>query len=128
MNENQKREIYYEYQLLVQHIQQMQQTLEQISQQMMALRVLKNNLVDLKDSSGETFIPLGHGVFVKGSLTDSSKVLMNVGSDVCVEKSNEEAQSIVEIQVGEIMKVVESLDEEIGKSAEKLQELEDKLR
>ncbi|HLD11087.1 MAG TPA: prefoldin subunit alpha [Candidatus Nanoarchaeia archaeon] len=128
MNENQKKEIYFEYQLLTQHVQQMQQTLEQISQEMLALRILKNNLIELKGNKGETFIPLGHGVFVKGNLNDSYNVFMNVGSDICIEKTNEEAQKIIETQVNEVVKVIENLDEEIGKSAEKLQELEEKLR
>ncbi len=50
----------------------------------------------------EILIPLGGGVFVKGSAPPPSQVLLGIGAEVVIEKSREEALSFVEERLKEM--------------------------
>ncbi len=50
----------------------------------------------------EILIPLGGGVFVKGTAAPPSQVLLGIGADIVVERSKEEALSFVEERLKEM--------------------------
>jgi len=130
MNENKVKEKYMEYQLLMQQFQQLQENIGALEKHILELRVLDDNLSSLsKTKAGEeTLMPLGSGIFVKGELKDNSNVVMNVGGGVCVEKSVDEAKDTVSIQLSDVTNVFTELQEEIMKTSEKLQSLQDEFK
>ena len=130
MNENKVKEKYMEYQLLMQQFQQLQENISALEKHIFELRALDDNLSSLsKTKAGEeTLMPLGSGIFVKGELKDNSNVVMNVGGGVCVEKSVDEAKDTVSIQLSDVTNVFTELQEEIMKTSEKLQSLQDEFK
>ena len=104
MTEEIYREKYEQLQLLDQQIQHTQQQLERIDQQIAKLSELKRNLDQIKKSNGdeELFIPVGPGIFVRAQLQKSDSVLLNVGADVCVEKSFDETKTYIDSQIKDI--------------------------
>jgi prefoldin alpha subunit len=68
-----------------------------------------------KDS--EILIPIGGGNFLNGSLTDVSKVLVDIGAGFMVEKSVDEAVKKIE----ERLQKVQGNQEQLVKIAQKLQ-------
>ena|SRR3989344_1989539 len=125
MEENFK-EKYFEYQMLVQQLQQLQQNSNALDKHINDLVILQNNLGTISETKkdNETLIPLGSGIFLKGELKENSKVIMNVGSNVAVEKSVDDAQNTVASQLKEVSNVLDQIKEEINNTTESLKLLE----
>ncbi|MCL4436762.1 MAG: prefoldin subunit alpha [Thaumarchaeota archaeon] len=58
----------------------------------------------------DILIPLGGGVFVKGTAPPPSQVLLGIGADIVVEKSREEALSFVEERLKEMENALAGLE------------------
>ncbi|MBS3159636.1 prefoldin subunit alpha [Candidatus Woesearchaeota archaeon] len=127
---NEKKELYLEYQLLTKEVQEMENTIVNINEHIITLKNLKDNLIELKKikKNTETLIPLGKGVFFKGSFSDANNVIMNIGANICIEKTNIEAQKTIEEQMRELLVFVDNIDKELSNSFQKLNELEERLR
>ncbi len=61
-------------------------------------------------ASTEILIPLGGGVFVKGTALPPSQVLLGIGADVVVERSREEALSFVEERLKEMENALSGIE------------------
>lgn len=86
-------------------MQELSQRLEFLQKQ---IQVLEHQLSELKevgdsigaiDANEEILFPLGAGVYIKGKLVSSDKVVMNVGRGVVVEKKAEDALALVSEQI-----------------------------
>jgi prefoldin alpha subunit len=91
----------------------------------MEFNTLKESLDDLKNSKKDTkmFSPLGSGVFIKSEIKDTENVLVNIGSNVAIERPIPESKKLVENQIKELstfLKTMESDLEEKMKQANKL--------
>ncbi len=114
-----------EIQEKVEYFQMMQQQLEQLTQH---VEMLQQHMVELDDSRGaitdlqtvdlqsELLAPIANGIFVKGTLMDREKLLVNVGSGAVVEKSVAEVITLLDTQkrdlqlrIGEAQEVVTQL-------------------
>jgi prefoldin alpha subunit len=108
---------------LGQRLNFLQQQLSQLTHQ---LEELQNVLVGIESVCGadvgeEILVPLGAGVFAKANLQDSSKILMNVGSQVVVEKTVKGAAELVAEQVEELKKIKEKMDRELASLSSQMQ-------
>lgn len=130
INKERLKESYMEYQLLMQQLQQLQQNTSALEKHIVDLRNLNENLASLNQSEvdTETLMPLGSGIFVKGSLRDNNKVLMNVGSNVCIEKGIDEAKETVSKQLEEVTNVIIQLQHEIQSTTTRLSQLQKELQ
>ena len=73
-------------------------------------------------------MPLGSGIFVKGELKDNNNLIMNVGSNICVEKTVDEGKETISKQLNDISGVFEQLQIEIQRTTERLQELQNEFK
>ncbi|MDD5332027.1 MAG: prefoldin subunit alpha [Candidatus Nanoarchaeia archaeon] len=106
-------------------IQQLQQQLQIIEQQFIELSILKDALDEIKNSDKkDSLIPIGPGVFVKGKLEDKSKVIMNIGSDIFMEKNIDEAKELIEKQLKETKEVALELEDELNHQLSHIQGIE----
>lgn len=130
MNKEQIQERYTEYQYLVQQLQQLQQNMSAFEKHVLELNSLNDNLGSLKNVglNSETLMPFGNGIFVKAELKDNQNVVMNVGNNVCVDKTVDEARSLVDKQLEEVKSVVEQLQTEIGNTMTRLHELQHEIQ
>lgn len=106
---------YVEYKMIEQQVKQMQEQLEKFETQSVELHNVKQYLDDLQAApkGTEILVPLTNGIFVKTNLIDAESLVVNVGSNVAVRKTNTQTRAMVQEQIHEIekykMKVLENL-------------------
>ncbi|MBS3167824.1 prefoldin subunit alpha [Candidatus Woesearchaeota archaeon] len=127
---NQMQHKYMEFQMLMQQLQQLEQNSENIEKHINDLMKLNENLDVISNTKKDTesLIPLGNGIFLKGSLNDNQSVVMNVGSNLCVEKSLHEAKQTVNIQMQEVSDFMIQLKTEINNTRNKLMQLQKEIQ
>lgn len=116
----------YEYQLMSQQMQQLQQTFNTMNKHRDELRRLESNLQDLsKLKGGETsMIPLGSGIYIKGKVEKSDNVYMNVGSGVVLQKSYDSALDTIRKQLAEVDGFAIQVEQNIQQVSIRIQELQ----
>lgn len=117
MQEDNKEMKMYEYQFMMQHVKQMEMQMNELQQQVVELQTLKDNLDELQNLKGKEdgLFSFGGGLFVKGKIENSSEVVVNVGSGVCVTKTVNQAKELIDKQVAQLRDVVMEIQNEIKK-------------
>ena len=101
----------YEQQMLQQQIQQTNEHYAYMEKHLIDLQRLGESLSGLEnvEEGKEMLVPLGSGIFFKTHASNDSKIVMGVGSNVCVEKSLSEAKQTVSEQIVEVEEVMNQL-------------------
>src|SRR3989344_6220769 len=132
MEEKEKKaqEMYMEFQMLDQHIKQLQKQLQAITQQLMEFESTSMSLEDLQKvpAGKEIFVPLSSGIFAKAEIKDTSELLVNVGANVVVQKDIASAKKLIANQVEEIRKLQKRMMEELEKMTGKAANIEEELQ
>jgi len=97
---------YMELQLLQQQAEQIAEYLEKLQLQQTELDTSIEALTELQKTKVNTEIlaPVANGIFLKAELKDNQKLVVNVGSEVTVEKSIPEVITLLEEQKEKIIK------------------------
>ena len=95
---------FMQLQMLDQQIRQVQQYLQTFDQQLVEIRNVIDSLKELgKLKKGDLIhAPIASGIFVKARLEDSKEVKVNVGNNIVVAKTIEQAVDMLERQGAEI--------------------------
>ncbi len=103
--ESEIKEKYMEFQMIQQHMQQITEHIEQMNQQALELEISANAIKELEktDIHTEFLAPLANGIFVKGELKENAKLIINVGSDVTVERTPAEVIALLHHQKQEVV-------------------------
>lgn len=103
--DNANNEQLMELQFLQQQLEQLSQQQEMIQQQLLDLEISRNALLEIKETKlgTELLTQVANGIFLKSKLADNGKLIVNVGSDVTVEKTIPEVVDMIKEQE-EIMK------------------------
>ncbi len=127
--ETKLKEKYAEFQMLEQSLAQLNQRKVAIENQMNEFISLQESLDSLKKSKKNSpmYSPLGSGVFIKSEIKDSQNVLVNIGSNIAIERSVEDSKELVENQMTELKGILIKLESEIGKGLKKGNELSTEL-
>ncbi|MBI4452173.1 prefoldin subunit alpha [Candidatus Woesearchaeota archaeon] len=128
--ETKGQEIYMEYKAVEEHIQQLQKQLEALTSHLVEMRSTSNSLEELaKTPKGkEIFVPISSGIFAKGSISDTSDLLVNIGANVVVTKDIASAKKLIQHQIDQMKNVHGKMLEELEKMAQKAAELEARLQ
>ncbi len=120
---------YLEYQFLQRVINQMHQKKAIIQNQINEFSGLMENLDNIKKSKKDSsmYAAIGSGVFVKAELKETNNVLVNIGSNVVIERSNEDSKKLVDNQLKELSNLSKKIDKEIESSIERSNVLEKEL-
>ena len=112
--EEQMKEKYMQFQTLQQQMEQVSQHLEQFNQQLAELDISIIAIQELgsAEKDNEILAPIADGIFFKGKLTDNQKLVVNVGSNVTVERT-----------IPEVIKLLEQQKEETGKRMQEADEV-----
>jgi len=102
------------------------QNIENLEKHIHDISKLDENLDSISKvkPENETLMALGSGIFMKGILKDNKKLIMNVGSGVCVEKTVEEARETVKKQLNEVSILSQQMKEQANAVIEVVQELQ----
>lgn len=129
MNKEELTQKIIEFQLLSQQIQQGQQQLNLISQQLNEIRALSGNIAGISDvrQNCDMYHNLGVGVYIKSKLEAVKKLLINVGSNVCVQKSPEETIKIISRQIEELENFLQNMERQLQNIAERAEALREEI-
>ena len=89
-----------QFRTLQQHSEQITEHIQQLHQQMFELDISTNAVKEIgsTDKDTEILAPLANGIFLKSTLQDNKKLIVNVGADTTVEKSGDEVVKLLESQ------------------------------
>ncbi len=104
--EKQLQQKYLQFQFLQQQIEQLSQQVEILNQQNAELEISLNAVKELGEvkKGNELLAPVAEGIFFKGELKDNQKLIVNVGSNVTVERTIPEVVKLLEEQKEELEK------------------------
>lgn len=77
---------------------------------------------------GDAMVPLGTAVYAKGRIDTAAKLLVEIGSDVAVERTPAEARAILEARRKDLEQAVEVLQKDIQTVAGMLQGIEAEMQ
>ena len=98
------REKFTEFQTIQQQLEQINQHLEQLQEQLSELEISINAIETIAETplQNEFLAPIANGIFVKAELANNNTLIVNVGSNVTVEKSIPETVELLKQQQIEI--------------------------
>src|SRR3989344_2380159 len=119
------QEKYMEFRLVQQQLQQLTGHVEQINQQAAELEISINAIKELEKTPLQTefLAPLANGIFVKGELKNNSNLIVNVGSNVTLERTPKEVIELLHKQRVEVVErtaEAEAIVEQLSAYAMKL--------
>ncbi|MFA5141714.1 MAG: prefoldin subunit alpha [Candidatus Woesearchaeota archaeon] len=102
-----QQEKYMQLQMLSQQLKATEQELHKLDQHHKIMIDTLEQLDNLKNAKAgsETFVPVCNGIFAKAELKDCSKLLVNVGAGVIVEKDIASTKKLVESQLEQLAQV-----------------------
>ena len=105
--------------------EQLQYQIELLNQSIAATQITGETIESLKNlqDGQEILLPLGNLAFVKAKLTDSSKVLVNVGASVVLEKEIDAAKDQIDQRIESLTKSQMQLRQGLQQIIQKLQQL-----
>jgi len=118
-----------EMQIMEGRLKQIDQQLEAIDQQINDDNKLIEHLEELKDTSkSDAVFPLGGGVFVKGSVDKTDKVLVNIGSKILAEKTIDESKELIEKRKEKLWSAKEELGKQMRDIVESMSNIEKEIQ
>ncbi|MBI2176080.1 prefoldin subunit alpha [Candidatus Woesearchaeota archaeon] len=132
-SQNKKDELlkdkYAELRLASVQIKQLQQQLEALDEKRQELGNAITSLDELKGSQkkAKMLAPVTEGMFISATLDSSEELIVNVGGNVCVRKTVEEAKGMLKEKQQEISGYQESMLEELNKLTDQAAGLEAEL-
>ncbi len=120
---------YMEMQYMQQHIAEYQKQLEQIDSQLKECDLIIEGLdyISKKKEGNELLVPISNGIFAKANLADNSSMIVNVGSNVAVEKNIDDTKVLIGQQKAEMEKGKLQIINVISSVTEQMQILEKDL-
>ena len=110
--EQQLQQKYLQFQMLQQQIEQTSQQLEVMAQQYAELEISQDALKQLKETpkNSEVLATIAPGIFIKTSLKDNQKLIINVGASTTAEKTVPQVIEMLEKQKKEMEKNITQSD------------------
>ncbi|MBM3291668.1 prefoldin subunit alpha [Candidatus Bathyarchaeota archaeon] len=121
--EEQLRRILYEYQLMENSVQILQQRFQILTSASSDLQISQQTLQDMKDlpNNNPILIPIGGGTFVQGKTGDLSTVVVGIGADISVEMKIEDAIKEINNRLEEVTKAKTSVEEQLSQILQQME-------
>ena len=127
--EEKLQKLYVEFQMLSQHIKQLEEKTTALNNQLMDLAVTNQSLEDMKKlkQGTEILVPLSNGIYTKAEIKDSKNVIVNVGSNVTTVKDIDSTKKLIEAQIEDVKNLHERLVNELQNNTSKAAILEEQI-
>lgn len=127
--EDQFRRLAYELQLMQGTAETLQQRLAVLQSAIADFTVAKESIAGLKEveEGAPILVPTGGGTFVNANLGDLSKILINIGADVSIDMSLDEAQEDIAGRLDEVQKASQAVQQQLGEILTQMQIRRDTL-
>ena len=117
-----------EERLLEEQLSDFQSRIEIISAQIQDHINASVTMNNLKNEQGhDALFPIGAQIYIRGTINDTSKVLIGLGAGISVEKTVEQASADLEARVSNMQKLLAGLRDEYSKTAERVNTLRSQL-
>lgn len=121
-----KQEEAMKFQVLDSELSQTQNFIQRIEEQLGEVTSLIENLEEFKklETGEEILFPIANGIFAQGTLNNNTKLKLNVGQGVIVEKTVDEASELVNEQLSNLQEqriAATKREEDIYKELEELE-------
>ena len=128
-NKTRLQERYVELQLLDEQMKEVQKHLQHFDQQIQDVIAVRQSLDELRNvrEGEESLVPIANGIFARAKLTNLRELLVNVGSNIVVAKSIDEAKKLLEQQSSEIQAIRTRIAAQLEKLATRAQALQEEL-
>ncbi len=106
-----------ELEMLKQQMGQLERQGQEANAKLMDVSAALQSLEDLgkADDKTEAFVPIGSGIFTKATLDGSGKVVVNVGSNIALEKPVSEARKMMEEMKTNYESMIKEVEDSMGK-------------
>jgi prefoldin alpha subunit len=130
MNDEKIKQLYMEMQVYQKQLKQFQEALENINNKEAEIAYIKESLTNLSDmkEGDDLLVPINNGIFVKAKLVETEKVLVNVGSDIVVQKDIPSTQTMMDKQLGEIKKYQKGIEADMQDVHDKMSKIEQEFK
>lgn len=120
---------YLEFQVIGARIKKIREHLDLIDQQCMELSFAVQGLDEFAQSQNgsEILVPVNSGIFARAELKDNKELVVNVGSDICVVKTVDEAKALLDNRLREVVGERNNFALELQRYGEMAQGLEKEL-
>jgi len=127
--EDQMRRLIYELQLMESSAGTLQQRLSILQNAVAELRVAEMSLrgVEEAEEGSQILVPMGGGTFVKAEFGELSKIIVNIGADVSIDMTLEEAKGNVSGRLEEAEKASEAAGQQLNQILAQMQAHQDNL-
>ena len=127
--EDQFRRLAYELQLMQGTAETLQQRLAVLQSAIADLTVARGSIAGLKEAEegAPILVPTGGGTFVNANLGVLSKILVNIGADVSIDMSLDEAQEDIAGRLDEVQKASQAVQQQLGEILTQMQIRRDTL-
>ncbi len=100
-----------------------------IDQEIITLKTIKNSLEEIEklEEGTEILSQIGGGLYIKTKLKKNDEILINVGSNIIVVKSVQEAREFIEKQIRELNDLLVRLEMELQRQAIKVKDLQEEI-
>jgi prefoldin alpha subunit len=117
-----------EERLLEEQLSDFQSRIEIISAQIQDHINASVTMNNLKNEQGhDALIPIGAQIYIRGTINDTSKVMIGLGAGISVEKTVEQASADLEAIVSNMQKLLAGLRDEYAKTADRVNTLRSQL-
>ncbi len=123
------QKLYLEFQMLDQHIKQLEKQSAVLNNQLMELMATNQSLDDMKktDQKTEILVPLSSGIYAKAELKDNKSFIVNVGANTALVKDISSTKKMIEDQIDEIKKLQEALVNQLQTQTVKAASMEQEI-
>ena len=123
MAEEEVRGLITEHKILEGSVRVTQSRIDLINSALNDLYTANATLEGLREceSGAETLIPIGGGSFIQANLLSTQKIVMGVGSGVCIEKNLEESIMDLKGRQSELERARATLQENLNKTVAELE-------
>ncbi|MBU2638140.1 MAG: prefoldin subunit alpha [Nanoarchaeota archaeon] len=130
MTAEEMQQKYAEYQMLTSQVKQLVEQMQALEHQTRELEMLIEGVEELgKSSKGtEVLAALGGGLYVKTKLEKNNEVIINSGAKVMTTKTTDEAKALLSEQLGEVKKIIASMQQGFQEGVSRIAVVEAELR
>jgi prefoldin alpha subunit len=120
--EEEFRKLSVEMRYLEQTAETLQQRISMVSAAITDLTYANMTLdgIEKEKENSELLVPIGGSSYVKVKLADSSKVVVGIGAGVSVEKTLQEAKTVLKERLDELEKTLNSAQQQFTQVAERI--------
>jgi len=128
--ENEAREVIVKLKYIESQIATLQGQLGMLDRGLMEIATTKTSLASIKELTKETgsLLPLGSGMFAKGTLSKQDKILTDVGAGAIIEKDITEADKILDGREKDIKANILNIQQVLANMENEYNVLTDKAR